>query len=254
MSKFHVLNIAGIFLLLVIFSAGLPYLWILLLALLYLGGLVVGVFYIQFDFFLKSLNKGQTGKKQIALTFDDGPEAETTPKVIGILAKHRFKATFFCVGKKAEKHPDLLKKMDEAGHLVANHSYSHSVLFGLFSSKRMLKELKLTTRLIEKNIGKKPKLFRPPFGVTNPTLAKVLRETRLISIGWSRRSLDTVSSTEKVIRKLEKKLGAGDVVLFHDKLSSTPQMLEVFLPWLHENHFEVVGLDELLKIEPYEKT
>ena len=253
MSKFHILNIVSIFMLLVIFSVGGPLLSIFILALVYLAVLAIGAAFIQLNFYLNSLNKGQTSQKQIALTFDDGPDAEVTPKVMELLSKHQAKATFFCIGEKIEKQGELLKKLDKDGHLIANHSYSHSGLFSLFFTKRIVAELDLTSRLIEKNIGKKPKLFRPPFGVTNPTVATALAKTGLISIGWSLRSFDTTNNSVKVLRKLRRKLKPGDVVLFHDNLKNTPQILEAFLPWLLENHFEVVGLEELLKVKTYEK-
>lgn len=107
--------------------------------------------------------------------------------------------------------------------------------------------------LIEKSIGKKTRLFRPPFGVTNPNISKALKKTGLISVGWSLRSLDTVNNSEKVLQKLKKKLKPGDVILFHDNRKNTPEILKSFLPWLSENHFDVLELDKLLQLKAYEK-
>jgi peptidoglycan/xylan/chitin deacetylase (PgdA/CDA1 family) len=254
MSKFQLLNIVSLLILLVILTArGQVVVSILLLALAYFIILAIGSFFIRFNFYLKSLNKGDTNQKKIALTFDDGPDPETTPKVLSVLEKHKVKATFFCIGKKINQNEDLLQKADKSGHLLGNHSFSHSASFGFSSPTTMEKELNKTTALIEQTVGKKPMLFRPPFGVTNPTLARVLHKTGLISVGWSLRSFDTIKHGDKVLRKLKRQLKAGDVVLLHDNRKDTPEILASFLPWLSEKHFEVVGLDELFNLKAYEK-
>lgn len=254
MSKFHLLNIVSFFLLLTILAMGFQTtLLIAILLLLYLGILILGSTLIQFNFYFTSLNKGLTNKKQIALTFDDGPDEEFTAQVLNTLNNHNMKATFFCIGKKAELHSELLKRMDKDGHLIGNHSYTHANLFSLFTPAKMIKELKLTNNIINKQIGKTPKLFRPPFGVTNPTIGKAIRDTKLLAVGWNLRSFDTSRSPEKVLKKIKNKLKSGDVILFHDNRKNTPQILASLLPWLIESQFEVIGLDELFKIDVYEK-
>lgn len=254
MSKFQLLNIASVFCLLVILTVDEPLVVsIVILALVYLGILTLGSFFIQLNFYMKSLNKGQTTQKQIALTFDDGPDQMTTPTILSLLEKHKVNATFFCIGSKIEQHKELLQQIDNSGHLIGNHSYSHSNLFAFLSLKKMDKDLAKTNALITQACGKKPRLFRPPFGVSNPTIARALKSNDLISVGWSLRSLDTIWPGDKVFRKLKRQLKAGDVVLFHDRLKSTPEILESFLPWLHTNGFEVIGIDEMFNIEVYEK-
>ncbi len=254
MSKFHLLNIVSFILLLVILITGNRLLVSLVfLALAYMSILALGSIFIQFNFYFRSLNRAPTTQKIIALTFDDGPDPAISPIILELLAKYNAKATFFCVGKKIADNINLLQKIDESGHLIGNHSFSHSNYFSLSSSKKIKLELDKTTELITKSIGKKPRLFRPPFGVSNPSIATALKKTGLVSVGWSLRSLDTVSSSEKVLRKLKRKLKSGDVILFHDNRKNTPEILEVFLPWLNETHFKVVGLDELFNIEAYEK-
>ena len=254
MSKFHLLNIISVLLLLAILTAGgQVVVSILILAFVYLGILAFGSIFIQFNFYFKSLNSGQTNQKQIAITFDDGPDSETTPNILSILEKHNATATFFCIGEKIERQKELLKKIDKLGHGIGNHSFSHSNFFPLSSSKKITEELNKTTELIERIIGKKSKLFRPPFGVTNPSIAKALKNSGLISIGWNLRSFDTIHNSKKALRKIKRNLKAGDIVLFHDDRKNTPEILESFLPWLKENHFKVIGLDELLQIETYEK-
>lgn len=254
MSKFHFLNIVSFFLLLAILAMGFQVtILISLLGILYLGMLVLGSTLIQLNFYFTSFNKGNTEKKQIALTFDDGPDAQLTTQILDILTKHSIKATFFCIGKKAETQGELLKRIDNDGHLIGNHSYSHTKLFSLFTPKKISNELRLTNDIIAKHIEKKPKLFRPPFGVTNPSIGKAIRETKLLSVGWSLRSFDTSRNPEKVLKKIKNRLKPGDVILFHDDRSNTPKILASLLPWLLENQFEVIGLDKLLKIDAYEK-
>jgi peptidoglycan/xylan/chitin deacetylase (PgdA/CDA1 family) len=104
---------------------------------LYLAATAYGSFKIQANYFLKSINKGQ--RKSIALTFDDGPDPDTTPIILEILKQKNVKATFFVIGKKAEKYPELLRQIDEEGHIVANHSYSHHNLIAFFSTEKLKK-------------------------------------------------------------------------------------------------------------------
>jgi len=254
MSKFQLLNIVSVLTLLVILTVGGEVVVsMMLLAVVYLLFITIGSVFIRLNFYFKSLNRAQTNQKEIAITFDDGPDLETTPQVLALLEKYKAKVTFFCIGNQIEKEPELLRMIDKAGHLIGNHSFSHAHFFSLSSLKSMMEELEKTNRLIEQSIGKKPKLFRPPFGVTNPTIANALIKTGMISAGWSLRSLDTVKHSDHVIKKLKRKLKAGDVVLLHDNRKNAVKILESFLPWLEENHFEAVGLDELFKIEAYEK-
>jgi len=254
MSKFQLLNIIGVLTLLVILTVGgQVVISVIVLALVYLFLIAIGSIFIRLNFYVKSLNRGQTNQKIIALTFDDGPDLKTTPKILALLEKFKVKATFFCIGNNIEQAEKLLQKMDASGHLIGNHSYSHANFFSLYSANRMVEELDKTSILIEKVIDKSPALFRPPFGVSNPNIAKALKTTGLVSVGWSLRSMDTVNQSSKVVRKLKRKLKAGDVVLLHDNRKNTVKILEEFLPWLNKNHFEIVGLDELFKIEAYEK-
>ena len=97
-----------------------------------------------------------------------------------------------------------------------------------------------------------PNLFRPPFGVTNPLLKIALNNTNLISIGWSVRSFDTNKSTKNVISRLKKKTHPGAIILLHDSKERIIPILEAFLPWLKNNGYRVVSLEELLQIDAYE--
>ncbi|MCF8374247.1 MAG: polysaccharide deacetylase family protein [Bacteroidales bacterium] len=229
----------------------LSFWWILPLIVVYILILFFGVNYIGWNFFINSLNKGNSTEKHIALTFDDGPNPEITPKVLALLNKSEAKAAFFCIGKNIVGHEDIVAAIHSEGHIIGNHSYSHAVTFDLMSSQKMAQEIEDTNQLIFNIIKKKPILFRPPFGVTNPNLAKAIRHTGMTSIGWSLRSFDTVKNEEQVLRKVKKKIKAGDIILFHDSSEKTIKYLEKLLTYFSENGFKIVSLDQLLKIHAY---
>jgi len=227
--------------------------WIILIPIIiYLAILAIGSIKISLNFYFPSLCKAKTKEKEIVLTFDDGPNPEITPRLLKILEKEKIPATFFCIGNQVNEHPKIIKEIDKNGHLIGNHSYSHHRWFDLFSSKKMNNEIKKTNDAVRKEVGKNPLLFRPPYGVTNPTLKKALQETNMISIGWSLRSFDTFKPKDKVLQKLKRKTKGGDVVLFHDTDEKILEIIEEYLSWLKENGFKIVSLTKLFEIEAYE--
>lgn len=218
---------------------------------LFFAGLAFGSANIRVGMYIQSLCRGTTQQKGIAITFDDGP-SEYTPVVLDLLAAYKVKATFFCVGKAIEAYPQTVKRMHDEGHIIGNHSYSHHALFDFFSAKKMTAELLKTQRLIEKLISKKPRLFRPPYGVTNPALARAVGRMGYTSIGWSLRSFDTLKrKNEKVLNRLERRLKAGDIVLFHDNRENSPELLKSFIEMALAKQFEIKSLDLLLDIKAY---
>src|SRR5690606_35805009 len=114
-----------------------------------------------------------------AITFDDGPHPEFTPKVLNLLKKYDAKATFFCIGKHIELYPDIFKSIVEAGHTIGNHTYSHANDFGFFSVEKVISELQQTNAIIKQQIGLDARLYRPAFGVTNPRIKKALKTMKL---------------------------------------------------------------------------
>ncbi len=167
-------------------------------------------------------------KSRIYLTFDDGPDKKITPRILEILKKYNVKATFFCIGKKAETYPNILKQIAEEGHVVGNHSYSHSLYFDFFGTAKILKELKKTNRTVKQITGEECKVFRPPYGVTNPNIARAVKKTGMQVVGWSIRSFDTVKNKKQVMKRLQKAQN-GDIILFHDTKEQTPEILDEFL-------------------------
>jgi peptidoglycan/xylan/chitin deacetylase (PgdA/CDA1 family) len=197
---------------------------------------VYGSVHIQSNFYFHSQNKLKN-QKAVLLTFDDGPDPMITPQILELLKKNNRKAVFFLIGEKAQKYPDLVAKIVEAGHTIGNHSFRHGYFFDFKSSRKMIEEIKTTSEILEKQSGKKIEFFRPPFGVTNPNLKKALSITKLNSIGWSFRSFDTGNqSPEKITSKIKKQIKGGDIFLFHDNRPKSFEVLQLAMPFL--NNFE----------------
>jgi peptidoglycan/xylan/chitin deacetylase (PgdA/CDA1 family) len=208
---------------------------------------------IRSGLYCRTLCIGDMKKRSIALTFDDGPDKAVTPALLDILKKEGISAAFFCIGKKAEANPDLLGRMDKEGHVVGGHSYSHHFFFDLFSRKRMTEEMQMTEDAISKSINRIIRMFRPPYGVTNPALASALGRKKYYVIGWSLRSKDTVTEDENLLLgRVTGKLKPGDIILFHDTKSHMVNVLEKFIKFAKENDFRFERLDKHLGIEAYE--
>ena len=223
------------------------------LAVVYLATVVYGVFTVRADFFLSLFNEGAASDKRIALTFDDGP-SENTKAVLDILKKYNIKATFFLIGSKVALHQEVLKRLVEEGHQVGNHTYNHSKSTGFYAVSKLNKELESTRAVVKNYTGLNMKLYRPPFGVTTPNLAKVVSQLRLNVIGWSVRSFDTTrQSAESIIQRVLKQAKPGSVVLLHDDREKCARVLETIIPHLLKQHYTFATVGELFKIEAYEK-
>lgn len=220
--------------------------WVLIVA--------IASFHIQWNFFLKSISNGNSDANKIALTFDDGPHPEFTPKVLEILEKFNAKATFFCIGKNVKMNPEIIQLIDSYNHTVGNHSFSHSNKIDFNDKNGWLEEINSTDLEIQKIIDKKPKFFRPPFGVTTPHLAKAIKETKHKVIGWNVRSFDTVANQtpENVVERILKNVKPDSIILLHDHLPGIIPILEQLLPALQNRNFTFVTVDELINYEPYE--
>ena len=250
-------NILSIVIVIVILSGWYFYLvslyYLIPIVLLYLIVNIAGSANIQLNYFFHSHCNSTSSKKEIVLTFDDGPHPDITPKLIELLNKHNIEATFFCVGKNADANPEIVANIFTGGHIIGNHSYNHSIFFDLLSSKKMQKEILDTNEVITSITGKTPLLFRPPYGVTNPMLRKAIKNTNMMSIGWSLRSLDTVKSSDVVLAKLMTNTKPGDIVLFHDTNSHIIKIIENYIIWLQKNDFKIVSLTSLLNTRAYEE-
>ncbi len=215
------------------------------------GFLAYGSINIRSGYYCRVLCSSENMKNMIALTFDDGPDKTVTPEILEILKRHNVKAAFFCIGHKALENPDLIMKIDQQDHIVGNHSYSHHFFFDLFSPAKMVSELQKTENILNNIIHKKIMLFRPPYGVTNPPLAKAVKKMDYKIIGWSLRSKDTIISGDKLFDRLTKRLKSGDIIIFHDTNAGTVKILDKFINFAKENNYCFERPDILLGIKPY---
>lgn len=226
--------------------------WFVFPTLIYISILVWGVTHIQANFFIKSYNKVENKNNEVAITFDDGPDPENTLIILEILKKHGILATFFCIGHKIQDQCKIIQSIIDEGHLIGNHSFTHHFFFDLKSEKEMIDELKQTNQSVIDCTGKEMKYFRPPYGVTNPNLAKAIKATNLYSIGWSVRPMDTVAkSDKKLIASIVENLKSGDIIVLHDTSKITLKNLEQIIISIKSKGFCIVSLDQLLKIKAY---
>ncbi|MDN3664853.1 polysaccharide deacetylase family protein [Algibacter miyuki] len=213
----------------------------------------IGSFNITWNYHLEAFNSKKNHKeKQIAITFDDGPNSDFTPKILDLLKKHNAKATFFCIGKQIKNHPEIIKQISAAGHSIGNHTYSHAQMFDFYGKQKVIDEINKTDALISSILNKKMNLFRPPYGVTNRAITKALKQTRHHVIGWNIRSLDTVKTDEKaILDRIIKNITPGSVILLHDSKEITVRVLEQLLLFLQENDYQAITVDALFNIEAY---
>lgn len=156
--------------------------------------------------------------KHIALTFDDGPHPETTREVLRLLEQSHQRATFFIVGRKAAKYPDLVREIAKAGHGLGLHGFAHDWLYSLRSPAFVVRDVRKTQEAIERACGQRPKLLRPPIGyISHRTVAGAAR-AGVVLIGWSVRSLDGFRGADgkRVEKRIARGLVPGAIVLLHD--------------------------------------
>lgn len=236
----------GIGLVFIFCKLGTPYfLWFqIILVILYLIIEFAGAYFIGLNFHLRSLNYLSKNENKIALTFDDGPCEPQTAKVLEMLKKHNVKATFFVIGKNINGNENILKRMISDGHVIGSHSYSHHFWIDLWGKKKLQKDIEKSLCEIEKCTRQSTKLFRPPYGVTTPNFADVLKGLNLKSVGWNLRSYDTsTSQVNKILDRILKQTKNGSVILLHDRLDYMPELLDKVIPALKEKNFEFVTIE-----------
>jgi len=190
--------------------------------------------------------------KRVAITFDDGPDEYFTPQVLDILKEYNVKATFFIVGSVASKNPDVLKRIDEEGHVVASHGWSHSN-FTKLSNKKIAQELQKTNDLIEEITGKPTSLFRLPYGDFNQRVLETVANEGYHNIYWSidPRDWSGISSKE-IVNHIKEKIEPGAIILLHsngskDSIPNTAKALPHIIEYLQEQGYEMVTIPELLE-------
>ncbi|HEX8515860.1 MAG TPA: polysaccharide deacetylase family protein [Bacteroidia bacterium] len=226
--------------------------WVLVPVLLYKLLIIYGSSNINSGFYIKAYSNGATSEKIIALTFDDGPNREHTPGILKILREHDVPATFFVIGKNIPGNEELIRKIADEGHLLGNHTYSHSFFIDFKGKRGFIKEISETSDLVYSITGRKMQFFRPPYGVTTPHLAAAARVLGNYVIGWNIRSLDTTNDDAGTIfKRVKEQVKPGAVILFHDTSEKTAAVLKQTLSFAAENGFKVVSTERLFGLKAY---
>lgn len=211
-----------------------------------IGVMLYASFHIGSGIYVRTLCRARTTRRAIALTFDDGPHPERTPRVLDALRKHGAHATFFVTGKNAAAHPDIVRRIMAEGHTIGNHTYSHPANFPWLGQSKMKHDIDRCDTALEKITGHRPTLFRPPFGITNPPLARALGGRYTVA-GWDIRSLDTIARRprQRVFERVRRRLRPGAVVLLHDDRAGSDTLTEMILTHLEHTGYTVERFDKL---------
>jgi peptidoglycan/xylan/chitin deacetylase (PgdA/CDA1 family) len=160
---------------------------------------------------------GARAAAAIAITIDDGPDPQITPRVLALLEAHGARATFFCIGERVARHPALAREIVQRGHAIENHSQRHLHRFSLLGPRALAQEIGRAQQTIAAATGEVAQFFRAPAGLRNPFLEPVLARANLRLVSWTRRGFDTVSgNAARVLGKLTRHLQDGDILLLHD--------------------------------------
>ncbi len=193
----------------------------------------------------------ETEKKQIALTFDDGPHPTLTPKILEILVRYNIPATFFMVGQNILNYPQAARAVIDAGHEVGNHTFTHPHIASL-NEQAIFEEIGRCEDALEELCEYRPHILRTPQGTLTPSLERCLLEDDYILVLWSLDTRDWDNkSTDAIVRSVLDRVKSGDIILMHDYIgynSKTPEALEKIIPELISQGYEFVTVSELLGV------
>lgn len=192
---------------------------------------------------MQYLNQSFTEAPKIAITFDDGPNAQCTPVLLDGLKERNVKATFFLIGENAEQNRDLVKRMSEEGHLIGNHTYHH-VEITRVSDEEAKREIEMTNDLIFEITGKYPEYMRPPFGLWQ---RKLESEIQVFPTMWTIDPLDwTTGNVDEIVNKVVTEAEENDIILLHDCYMSSVKAALKIIDILQDEGYEFVTVDELI--------
>ena len=223
--------------------------WILYAS--YHGLAAWGVLYPRSRIFGPNRSRLSGGDRVVALTFDDGPEPEVTPRVLDTLRERGVRATFFLIGKAARRHPEIVRRIVAEGHAVGNHSDEHSYMFWAFPPTRLRRDLRAAQQSIEAASGESCRWFRAPVGLKSFFLHPALRREGLELVSWRIRFLERIDTDpRRLASRLRRRVGPGDILVMHDghdrKPGGRPEMLRslpVVVDVLQEEGYRFVALD-----------
>lgn len=210
-------------------------------------------FFPGFAFFLPVISRGKPGAASVALSFDDGPSPASTPVLLNLLARYRLPATFFVVGRQAERYPELIAAILEQGHTIGNHSLRHDHFLMLRQMDTLWNDIRQTQEILARQ-GIRPHVFRPPVGITSPRLHAALQREGLCAVNYSCRAWDRGNrNLRHLADKILRRLRPGDIIILHDLPPFQPELSGY---WRHELErlfaalaadFQVVPLEELIR-------
>ena len=218
----------------------------------------VGVFFPRLEMYGPIVSRGPRGRRSVALTFDDGPHPVTTRRILAVLAGTRHRATFFVLGAKARRHPDVIREIHAAGHTIGVHGDRHDRWHAFRMPWRVRDELRSAARAVEEATGVRPRFFRPPLGHTSVTTTLGVRGAGMILVGWATRGLDGIRARtpNAVVTRVARDVTDGAIVMLHDaaehddfepaSVRALPELLRV----LDDRGWTSVGLDTLLEQPP----
>lgn len=210
-----------------------------------------GVALPQWRMFGPFICEGRASQREVAITFDDGPDPRSTPALLDLLRNENVPATFFCIGRNVAAHPDIVALIAKEGHLLGNHTYHHSNLTNCFGVARLTEEMSRTQISIRDAAGTAPVYFRPPMGLSNPRVFHAAADVGLKVIGWTARGIDTqIRDSNRVVQRILRGVRPGAIILLHDGNIPPERLLttvKLLLAKLREQGYQFVRLDHLLE-------
>ena len=205
------------------------------------------------SFYLPVISRGKAGESGVCLTFDDGPSPSSTPVLLELLDRYGLVATFFVVGEKAEKYPEIIAGIVSRGHTIGNHSWNHDSFLMLRSKRKLGKDIHRTQKVLAAS-GIRTHVFRPPAAVTGPRLGRVLAGEGLAAVTYSCRAMDRGNrNIRNLAARIFDRLRPGDIILLHDlvpheedQLDHWQRELDLLFADLRKNH-NVVSLNEIIQ-------
>jgi len=206
----------------------------------------------------RTFARGIPGSKQIALTYDDGPNDPHTLRLLDVLAKHSARATFFMIGRYVQERPEIARAVAQAGHVIGNHTFMHPLLI-FESGVRTRTQLVDCHQALEDAVGEHSNLFRPPFGGRRPATLRIARELRLQTVMWNVTGYDWNAPPAAVIEKrVARQMRGGDIILLHDgghramgaDRAQTVIATDNLIRRYKNEGYEFVPVEEMLAISP----
>ncbi len=205
------------------------------------------------DYFLEALDCD----KEVALTFDDGPDSKYTAEILDVLKKYKIKATFFLMGKNMERYPKLVQRINDEGHAIGNHSYDHPDLRKLSKDIAFQNQIAQTQEIFQRILGFEPTIFRPPYGAVTDEQIQFFAQEGLKTINWSIDTFDwdtKQNSAEEILSKVTTYMHEGAIILMHSgggNRSNTVKSLSLIIQRLQNEGYAFKTIPEMLEINEY---